>query len=195
MRAVIASVPAAGWVMEIVPVGEVDYDLVAWLADELQPRFGVRSTIGEPFGCRAEWFDPSRGQHCADLILDSLVDWRSARGTMEAVRFWSLGVADLNLYAADRPFVFGVATVGGCCALIGIARLRDGAGPATEHCFRERVLKEAVHELGHVAGLEHCPASTCVMYSSPGLAETDRKTTEFCAVCTLRLIECLNDGS
>lgn len=195
MRAVIASTPIADRRLEIVPVGGVDHDLIAWLADELRPRFGVRCTIGRPFGCRTEWFDPSREQHCADLILDSLIDWRSARGIVDAVRLWSLGVADLDLYAADRPFVFGEATIGGCCALIGITRLRDDGGRTHKSCFRERVLKEAVHELGHVAGLEHCPTLTCVMYSSPGLAETDRKSPDFCAVCTVRLAECLKDGS
>lgn len=47
--------------------------------------------------------------------------------------------------------------------------------------FVHRAVTEAVHELGHTYGLNHCDDPHCVMWFSNTLAETDRKGTEFCA--------------
>ena len=53
--------------------------------------------------------------------------------------------------------------------------------------FHERVIKEAVHELGHTYGLSHCPDATCVMHFSNSLPDTDFKGKAFCPVCQAAL--------
>jgi len=50
-----------------------------------------------------------------------------------------------------------------------------------------RAVKEAVHELGHTFGLDHCSDPRCVMHFSNMLADTDRKGREFCPSCRARL--------
>ena len=55
--------------------------------------------------------------------------------------------------------------------------------PRDKNLFRERALKEAVHELGHTYGLGHCPDSTCVMHFSNSLPDTDLKGWKFCPDC------------
>jgi archaemetzincin len=55
--------------------------------------------------------------------------------------------------------------------------------------FRERAVKEAVHELGHTFGLGHCPDSSCVMHFSNCLDDTDRKGKEYCPECRAKLRE------
>jgi archaemetzincin len=46
-----------------------------------------------------------------------------------------------------------------------------------------RVIKEAVHELGHALGLTHCEKSRCVMHFSNSLQDTDFKHYMFCERC------------
>jgi archaemetzincin len=55
--------------------------------------------------------------------------------------------------------------------------------PEDPGLFRQRVLKEAVHELGHTLGLEHCPNPRCVMHFSNTLADTDAKAAAICETC------------
>jgi archaemetzincin len=49
--------------------------------------------------------------------------------------------------------------------------------------MRERLVKEAVHELGHTFGLRHCDDWRCVMTSSHGVERLDVKSAEFCFLC------------
>ena len=88
-------------------------------------------------------------------------------------------VTHRDLFAGGLNFVFGIASPGGAC-LISTARLVAGADDAL---FRARLLKEAVHELGHTLGLGHCADSGCVMHFSNNLADTDCKGDAYCSRC------------
>ena len=54
---------------------------------------------------------------------------------------------------------------------------------ANQSLFYERLVKEAVHELGHGFGLRHCKNSKCVMYFSISLLDIDIKGRSFCSSC------------
>lgn len=156
----------------------MDDGLLDALAAELTTRFGLAVSRGQPMPLRTEWWAADRQQYQADAILDALV----ARRTDDA---WLLGIVDADLFVPGLNFIFGQATVGACCALIGLARLREAAdqpAPPTDR-FHRRVLIEAVHELGHIAGLEHCPNPSCVMHFSETIEDTDRKGPDFCPRC------------
>lgn len=76
-----------------------------------------------------------------------------------------------DLYARGMNFVFGLA-VAGRGAVVSTARMPTAS----------MLAKEAVHEAGHVLGLEHC-AHACVMRFSNDLADALRKPSTFCARC------------
>ena len=86
------------------------------------------------------------------------------------------GVADL-----PKVHSFGIA-------LISVFRLRESFYRRPENIaqFEQRVLKEAIHELGHTFNLEHCN-NLCVMRFSNSIKDTDEKPHEFCEQCLQKL--------
>jgi archaemetzincin len=101
-----------------------------------------------------------------------------------------LGVVAFDLFVPGMNFVFGEARCPGRVAVISTYRLRT-EGSKEFDLFDSRVVKEGVHEIGHMLGLKHCSNPSCVMYFSERLADTDRKKDSFCSKCEpeTRLVE------
>lgn len=167
------------WRVVLVPVtngAEGDLPIVA-LATELDRRLGVTCTLGAPLRLEPYWCDPDRGQFASNRIVDALVQrFEMERYDMDDT--WMLGITAADIFAEDRTFVFGEATLGGCCALVSTARLEDRL---------DRLTIEAIHELGHVGGLDHCNSPECVMTPSPDIAGIDAKSPELCEHCAEEL--------
>ena len=96
-----------------------------------------------------------------------------------------LGVTGHDLYVPVLTFVFGEAQLDGPCAVVSMARLKEEfyGLPRRDELMRERLVKEAAHEIGHTFGLRHCADWRCVMSSSHGVERLDVKGSEFCAAC------------
>ena len=122
--------------------------------------------------------DEGRGQYHSTAILQKL-----ERLSDPGARV--LGVTSCDLYVPVLTFVFGEAQLEGNCAIVSTARLKDEyyGLPPREDLLRERLLKEAVHELGHTFGLRHCMDWRCVMASSHAVERLDIKGTHFCRTC------------
>jgi archaemetzincin len=158
------------------PIGDVDRDAIAFLDDELGSIFGA-VVVGPATEVPAKALVPERGQLEGAAVLTALPAPETGSG--DAV----LGVIDEDLFVADLNFIFGLAY--GNRAIISLTRLRQefyGLSPNPD-LFRERALKEAVHELGHVFGLPHCPDRRCVMHFSNSIADTDLKGSRYCERC------------
>lgn len=163
----------------LIPVGEMDKWLLGRLTVPLEKRFGHPCAIGEGMAMPPEAYDPRRGQYLSTAILNAL------RGKLPLDALRALGVANVDLYVPELNFVFGEAQLGGRVAVISVARLQPefyGLEPNPK-VARERMLKEAVHELGHTFGLRHCRNESCVMRFSNSLLDTDRKGNDFCPRC------------
>jgi archaemetzincin len=120
-------------------------------------------------------YDRTRGQYHSTPILRQLARVKP----YQAERL--LGVADVDLYVPELNFVFGEADADRGVAIFSLARLRQrGSDPRARALFLKRAATEAIHELGHTYGLEHCANSRCVMWFSNTLAESDRKELAFC---------------
>ena len=94
-----------------------------------------------------------------------------------------LGVIKGDGYVPGLNFVFGLANRDLGVASVYTRRLhvRDAS------LFIDRLVKECVHELGHLLGLNHCSNPRCVMSFSNSVAEVDRKSKMFCEDCSLKL--------
>jgi len=164
--------------LELVPVGGVSLPFVDRLRPELDARLGVDSIVGAPLSVAPEWTDAKTGRVRSEAIVDALL----ARADGEEHGPLRLALADAELAAPGEGRVFGEAAVGGGCAVVGLAALRP-AKPDDSSLYLDRAVKEAVHELAHAAGLEHCADPSCVMYPSRDIEDTDRKGRDFCAGC------------
>ena len=139
-------------------------------------------------------FDSSRGQYHSRILLGQLLREPEAPGVPPPARV--LGVADVDLFIPVLTFVFGEAQLGGRAAVVSAHRLdnRLYGLPPSPHLLFERLVKEAVHELGHTYGLLHCHEARCVMASSTYVEEIDLKGDRFCDRCLDRLREARRQG-
>ena len=163
------------------PVGEVDPGPMSHLREDLPGIFTAEIEFFPPLPLALRHFAKERGQYIADGILEDFPAGGSGGGTV------LFGITEADLFSPRLNFVFGIANRGR--ALISSFRLRPefyGREP-NSMVFRRRVLVEAVHELGHALGLEHCDYPACVMYFSNWIGDTDRKGPGFCFQCARRL--------
>ncbi len=152
--------------------GDVPFDALVELAADLRV-FNATTEIGGVLPVPVTAYDKGRGQHIADVLL-------AVACAQDGDKV--LCVASFDMYTNPLNFVFGVAEVGGRGAVISIARLGG-----ENQSFRDRVVKEAIHEMGHTFGLTHCPDTTCVMHFSTELADTDFKGKFYCEECSAKI--------
>jgi archaemetzincin len=122
---------------------------------------------GGTFELKPDEFDPERERYLSTSILRRL---RTIRPTQDFL----LAVTEADLYAAGLNFVFGKADSVARCAIISLARLKAGytEKPFTMKLFLRLALNEAVHEVGLLLGIGHCPQPACVMHFSNSLYDT-----------------------
>lgn len=173
----------------LVPIGEVTPKLLDGLASSLTGAVGLRCRVGQSIAVPRTAYERQRGQYPGAEILAAL----SRADFPGAARL--LGVIDADCYAPGLNFIFGQAQRYDRNAFIALPRLRPSFYGQSEdqELFRERVLREAVHELGHTYGLRHCPNPQCVMHFSNSLRDTDVKEAEFCPRCQIQLKEQTNE--
>jgi archaemetzincin len=164
----------------VVAVGEIDANVLAHLRNELAKTFGRASQAREALPIPLKALDPSRTQYFAGVIVEELHPEERER---------MLAVVDLDMYVPGLNFVFGLADLPERRAVVALPRLRESfyGGHDDEELFLARVTKEAVHELGHTFGLQHCTNRRCVMAFSNSLEDTDRKEQTFCSACAMQL--------
>jgi len=160
----------------------VDTDILSTVRNSLVNAFpGSSCEIARgTFPVPKEAYDPARNQYNSSIILSKILEYVVSS---EADRI--LGMTDADLYVPRMNFVFGEAQYLGKAALISLHRLRPEfyGQPASKELFKERAVKEAIHEVGHTLGLGHCENPYCVMFFSLHIGMTDRKERTFCEKC------------
>lgn len=170
----------------IVPINPVDRSLLLPLIRPLKATFpcDVEVTQVPPLdGSFA--LNVSRNQYGSTPLISALLE------RFEDFTGKILGVTSGDLFVPVLTYVFGEAQLDGKVAVVSSHRLRDefyGLVPNSD-LLHLRLVKEAVHELGHAFGLLHCRNYLCVMHSSTGVEEIDIKTESLCAECRNRLVE------
>jgi archaemetzincin len=169
----------------IQPVGFNDRGTLYWLVGELKRRLPVEVEVMLslwPINLdHLEVFDWSRMQFKAVKVNELL--HKLFKGVLVPRRSLIIGIVAGDGYVEGLNFVFGLAMPELSTATVYTSRLETG----DRQLYHLRVLKEVMHELGHLLGLGHCPNRRCVMSFSNSVSEVDLKEPWFCPVCVSKL--------
>jgi len=125
-------------------------------------------------------FNRYRNQYRSDELLGFLEKHFEGR---------ILGVTKEDMYTQGLNFIFGQAKMKGRVALLSVCRLNPEFfhQPEDQELYEKRIVKEAIHEVGHMLGLGHCNKRHCVMSFSNTVGQVDQKTKYLCDMCKLQL--------
>jgi len=166
----------------ISPIGELDASLLSKVNSEVNHIFGYRTETIFLIEDLDFAFDPLRDQYHSTSILDRL----SSLAPLHAVKV--LAISDVDLFIPILTYVYGEAQLDGKACIVSIHRLKDGdAIPNNPDPFHSRIIKEAIHEIGHTFGLRHCPDHACIMHYCRTVEDVDRKSGHLCRYCNVLL--------
>jgi archaemetzincin len=158
--------------LDLIPFDKVDPLAVSIVGANIQAVLGLFTEI-QPARSKPDFaFMPVRNQFDASKILKSL-----AAETGGAPL--KLGLTQSDLSIPILTYVFGESQLGGKAAVISLHRLFN----IDRQIVYQRAAKIAVHEVGHLLGLEHCWEADCLMRFSKQLEQLDRLPLRFCATC------------
>ncbi|HLP15468.1 MAG TPA: archaemetzincin [Bacteroidota bacterium] len=167
--------------IKLVPVLPVSIDLLRSLVGPLRAEYGLPVEVDTARAFDSDVaYDLSRGQSNSSALLAELLRLNPDHdGKL-------LGITSVDLFIPVLTFVFGEAQLDNRGSVASCCRLREefyGMTP-NEPLFRQRMLKEAVHELGHTFGLLHCSNYECAMHSSTSVDDIDIKGSALCPECS-----------
>ncbi len=162
----------------ISPLCALESDLLELIRKEIARLFQYRTEVLPLLKSLSFALNPSRNQFHSTPVLEKLDEIAPP----EAVKV--LAISDVDLYIPILTHVYGEAQLGGRACMISTHRLREGLNPLSgPETFHFRVMKEAIHELGHTFNLRHCPEDKCIMHYCRSIEDVDRKSNELCRYC------------
>ena len=166
----------------ISPIGELSTELIEEIRREIKRIFGFSIEITPILEDLTFALDADRHQYHSTLILEQL----AARMPPKAKKV--LAIAQVDLFIPILTHVFGEAQLGGSACIVSTFRLNEGhSGMVVPKKYMDRIIKEAIHELGHTFNLRHCPDHTCIMHYCRNEQDVDRKSDQLCRYCKIML--------
>ncbi len=167
-------------VIAVQPLGPVKAERLAVVKQGLEEAFGVAVEVRKASPLpKSAWYAP-RARYRADTLLGHLKETAGPKPPVV------IGITEKDISCTKDEHVdwgiFGLGELDGRACIVSTFRL--GARGADEKKLRERLKKVAIHEVGHVTGLPHCPKAGCVMQDAEASIDTvDRESGAFCEEC------------
>jgi archaemetzincin len=170
----------------IVPIGSFDLELIEIIIRRIEHIFGFSGEILPLLNDLSFALDANRRQYYSTPILEKL----AAKSPPSAVKM--LALCHVDLFIPILTHVYGEAQIGGKACIISTHRLNQGQSHLNlREPYLSRIVKEAVHELGHTFTLRHCKDPGCLMHYCRNEDDVDRKTDELCRYCNILLEDAL----
>ncbi len=163
----------------MIPMGDIDEGVLSEIKNALKMKFNAECIVMESVLVPESAYDKERQQFLCSSIIEELRSYLEDRD-IYSTRL--LGIVDVDIYAQNLNYIFGQADVRNGICVISLARLKEEfhGREANEKLFKNRAIKEAMHEIGHTYGMGHCFDARCVMFFSNTLDDTDYKEADFC---------------
>jgi len=174
----------------VVPLGHMKEDVLRVVADSIQGVLRLPVDVTHEVELPESAFMSARNQY---NVLD-LVKFLESNHAGPSIKV--LGVTAMDIANPILTYVFGTAFMDGKAAVISTARLQlslNGTLVSREQ-FLERVVKAAIHEIGHTFNIPHCHKDHCVMRASNSLTELDEKMGYLCDYCELFLADAVAEA-
>ncbi len=166
----------------ISPIGDLEPSILERVSHDVSERFGLPTEVISLLQDMEFALDPARQQYNSTLILERLAGL-APRGALKL-----LAICNVDLFIPILTYVYGEAQLGGKTCIISTYRLSDKLPVIkTERIYHQRIIKEAIHELGHTFNLRHCRDPFCCMHYCRTTGDVDNKTEEFCRYCGILL--------
>ncbi|MBI4965381.1 MAG: archaemetzincin family Zn-dependent metalloprotease [Desulfomonile tiedjei] len=177
-------------IIAVLPLGRVREDILRVVADGLQGILRLPVDLRDPIAVPEDAFMESRNQYNA-MALIKYLDRELSHNSLKI-----LGITANDICNPILTYVFGEAYMGGRSAVMSSARLKAGllGEPVSREQFLDRVVKVAIHEIGHTFNLRHCHTDRCVMRASNTLLELDEKLNYLCDYCEIFLFDSLREA-
>ena len=159
--------------LQLVPVGPVQGVFLKELEAPIAQVLGVGAYLGKAaLGQPSFAFNKDRNQYHTTAIMRRILTLKDP-GTPRII-----GVADVDLFVPDSPFVYGEADRESHAAVMSLWRLK-GEGEA----WKRRAFVEAVHQAGHLIGLSYCEDARCAMFLATTITDAERRQLQLCNNC------------
>jgi archaemetzincin len=166
----------------ISPIGDITSDLLAPIGDEINRIYGYPTQVLKLLDDIDFAFQPNRNQYHSTPILEQL----ALSAPADAIKV--LALVEVDLFIPILTHVYGEAQLGGKACIVSTIRLNEGRSyQNTQEPFQSRIVKEAIHELGHTFNLRHCREHTCLMHYCRDESDVDRKSDQLCRYCKVLL--------
>ena len=158
--------------IELVCIGDADAMVADMVAANLYAIMGLATDIRTGNPEPQEAYLPGRQQFDAVKIIK----WLSQHEQGPPLR---IGMLNRDLCTPILTFVYGESQLGGNTAVFSLFRLMH----RSLHVTYQRAVKIALHETGHLLGINHCRAKDCLMVFANSIEVVDRLPIRFCSAC------------
>jgi len=180
-----AEAPSHRAVVILVPLRSFPDDLLDEVQTTLERELQVEVRRHEPVPLPKSAYYKPRRRYRADKLIDHLLTF--AEGEPETTRV--LGLTEVDISTTKGEFkdwgVFGLGYAPGQSAVVSSHRLRR---KAKREKVLFRVANTALHETGHMFGLQHCEEARCPMLDAEGsIDNTDSSSGHLGPECQAEL--------